>query len=100
MAEMNTVQSYVLNCELYKVLEMKVDDLRSTVAGADNIDAMRLENQILRSELAIFEDSMARAIYDLKELAANHTPSSSIFLCLPNRAESEACGDQAKSPCD
>ncbi|KAL2545786.1 hypothetical protein Fot_15019 [Forsythia ovata] len=65
MAGMNTAQSHVLNCELYKVLEMNVDDLRSTVAGANDIDAMRLENQIIHSELAIFEDVRARAMYDV-----------------------------------
>ncbi|KAL2515646.1 hypothetical protein Fot_29617 [Forsythia ovata] len=33
LAEMYTSQSHVLNCELYKVLAMKVDELRSTVGG-------------------------------------------------------------------
>ncbi|KAL2529726.1 hypothetical protein Fot_22327 [Forsythia ovata] len=31
LAEMYTSRSHVLNCELYKVLTMKVDELRSTV---------------------------------------------------------------------
>ncbi|KAL2548460.1 hypothetical protein Fot_09990 [Forsythia ovata] len=47
MAEMNTARSHVLNCELYKVLAMKVDKQRSTVVGTENIDVMRLENQTL-----------------------------------------------------
>ncbi|KAL2538655.1 hypothetical protein Fot_20046 [Forsythia ovata] len=33
LAEMYTSWSHVLNCELYKVLAMKVDELRSTVGG-------------------------------------------------------------------
>ncbi|KAL2487980.1 hypothetical protein Fot_41272 [Forsythia ovata] len=33
LAEMYTFQSHVLNCKLYKVLAMKVDELRSTVGG-------------------------------------------------------------------
>ncbi|KAL2553513.1 hypothetical protein Fot_07132 [Forsythia ovata] len=34
LAKMYTSRSHVLNCELYKVLVMKVDELRSTVGGA------------------------------------------------------------------
>ncbi|KAL2553212.1 hypothetical protein Fot_06831 [Forsythia ovata] len=34
LAEMYTSRSHVLNCELYKVLVMKVDKLRSTIGGA------------------------------------------------------------------
>ncbi|KAL2494354.1 hypothetical protein Fot_38111 [Forsythia ovata] len=33
LAEMYTSQSHVLNCELYKILAMKVDELSSTVGG-------------------------------------------------------------------
>ncbi|KAL2529617.1 hypothetical protein Fot_22218 [Forsythia ovata] len=33
LAEMYTSRYHVLNCELYKVLAMKVDELRSTVGG-------------------------------------------------------------------
>ncbi|KAL2546663.1 hypothetical protein Fot_15896 [Forsythia ovata] len=65
MAEMNTAQSHVFNCELYKVFVMKVDELRSTVVGAEDINALRLENHILRSKLAIFEDARARTVYDV-----------------------------------
>ncbi|KAL2559090.1 hypothetical protein Fot_03829 [Forsythia ovata] len=65
MAEMNTARSHVLNCELYKVLMMKVDKMRSTVVGVEDINALRLENQALRSELAASEDANARAVYDI-----------------------------------
>ncbi|KAL2552888.1 hypothetical protein Fot_06507 [Forsythia ovata] len=65
MAEMNTARSHVLNCELYKVFAMKVDEQRSTVVGAENIDAMCLENQTFRLELTVSEDARARAIYNI-----------------------------------
>ncbi|KAL2529227.1 hypothetical protein Fot_21828 [Forsythia ovata] len=65
MAEMNTIRSHLLNCKLYKVLAMKVDELRSTVVGAEDIVALCLENQTLRSELAVSEDARARAIYNI-----------------------------------
>ncbi|KAL2552657.1 hypothetical protein Fot_06276 [Forsythia ovata] len=42
MAKMNTARSHVLNCELYKDLAMKVDELRSIVVGTEDIDALRL----------------------------------------------------------
>ncbi|KAL2529772.1 hypothetical protein Fot_22373 [Forsythia ovata] len=54
MAEMNTAQSHVLNCEFYKVLAMKVDELCSMVVGVEDIDALRLENQTLLSKLEVF----------------------------------------------
>ncbi|KAL2553532.1 Uncharacterized protein Fot_07151 [Forsythia ovata] len=38
LAEMYTSQYHVLNCELYKVLTMKIDELHSTVVGAEDID--------------------------------------------------------------
>ncbi|KAL2479154.1 hypothetical protein Fot_48168 [Forsythia ovata] len=41
MAESNTAWSHVLNCELYKVLAMKIDELRSTAMGAKDIDELR-----------------------------------------------------------
>ncbi|KAL2529404.1 hypothetical protein Fot_22005 [Forsythia ovata] len=44
MEEMNTFQSHVLNCELYKVFAMKVDELRSKVVGAEDIDTLHSEN--------------------------------------------------------
>ncbi|KAL2520158.1 hypothetical protein Fot_24081 [Forsythia ovata] len=35
LAEMYTFRSYVLKCKLYKVLEMKVDELRSVTGGME-----------------------------------------------------------------
>ncbi|KAL2515060.1 hypothetical protein Fot_29031 [Forsythia ovata] len=48
LAEMYTSQSHVLNYELYKVLTMKVDELRSTVGGDEDVNALRSENKDLR----------------------------------------------------
>ncbi|KAL2455779.1 hypothetical protein Fot_57305 [Forsythia ovata] len=59
LAEMSTARSYVLNCELYKFLAMKIDELRSTVAGTKDIDELHLEKKILRSRLVVFEDAKA-----------------------------------------
>ncbi|KAL2509911.1 hypothetical protein Fot_33558 [Forsythia ovata] len=63
MAEMNTAQSYVLNCELYKVFVMKVDELRSMVVGAKDIDVLYSENKIFCTRLAIVEDARAQAVF-------------------------------------
>ncbi|KAL2557004.1 Uncharacterized protein Fot_01743 [Forsythia ovata] len=63
LAEMYTSQSHVLNCELYKVLAMKVNELYSTVEGTEDIDELRAENKMLCSRLAISEDAMAKAKY-------------------------------------
>ncbi|KAL2549807.1 hypothetical protein Fot_11337 [Forsythia ovata] len=65
LAEMYTSRSHVLNCELYKVLAMKVDELRSTVGRDVDVNALRSENKDLRERLAISEDARARAIYDV-----------------------------------
>ncbi|KAL2544549.1 hypothetical protein Fot_13782 [Forsythia ovata] len=65
IAEMNTTRSHILNCEVYKVLAMKVDEQRSTVVGVEDIDAMHLENQTLRSKLAASEDARALATYNV-----------------------------------
>ncbi|KAL2494113.1 hypothetical protein Fot_37870 [Forsythia ovata] len=54
LAEMYTSRSHVLNCELYKVLAMKVDELRSMVERGENIGALRSENKNLHVELAFF----------------------------------------------
>ncbi|KAL2501629.1 hypothetical protein Fot_35477 [Forsythia ovata] len=62
---MYTSRSHVLNCELYKVLAMKVDELHSTVMRGEDIDALRLENKDLREQLAFSKDARARAIYDI-----------------------------------
>ncbi|KAL2489089.1 hypothetical protein Fot_42381 [Forsythia ovata] len=65
MAEMNTARSHVLNCEAYKMLAMKVDELRSMVVGTDDIDDLRSENNVLRARLVIFEDARAQAVFQL-----------------------------------
>ncbi|KAL2528609.1 hypothetical protein Fot_21210 [Forsythia ovata] len=62
---MSTVWSHILNCELYKVLEMKIDELCSTVASAGDIDELSLENKVLRSRLAFFEDAKAQAEFKI-----------------------------------
>ncbi|KAL2478894.1 hypothetical protein Fot_47908 [Forsythia ovata] len=65
MVEMNTVQSHVLNYEVYKMLTMKVDELRSTVVGAEDIDALSSENKVLHARLEIIEDARAQAVFQL-----------------------------------
>ncbi|KAL2501529.1 hypothetical protein Fot_35377 [Forsythia ovata] len=59
LAEMSTSRSHVLKYELYKVLAMKIDELRSTVVGAEDIDELRSKNKIFRLRLAVFEDAKA-----------------------------------------
>ncbi|KAL2538378.1 hypothetical protein Fot_19769 [Forsythia ovata] len=69
---MSTAWSHVLNCKLYKVLAMKIDDLRSTVVGAKDIDGLHLENKQLRSMLSVSKD-LTEALAELakaKELLA------------------------------
>ncbi|KAL2544267.1 hypothetical protein Fot_13500 [Forsythia ovata] len=65
LVEMYTFRSHVLNCELYKVLEMKVDELRSVIERDEDVEALRAENKDLRERLAFFEDARARATYDV-----------------------------------
>ncbi|KAL2500291.1 Uncharacterized protein Fot_34139 [Forsythia ovata] len=65
LAEMYTSRSQVLNCELYKVLAMKVDELRPMVGEDKDVDMLRLENKDDREQLAFSEDARARAIYDI-----------------------------------
>ncbi|KAL2538567.1 hypothetical protein Fot_19958 [Forsythia ovata] len=65
VAEMYTSQSHVLNCELYKVLVMKIDKRHSTVMGAEDIDKLRSKNKTLRSRLAVSEDVRAKAEYKI-----------------------------------
>ncbi|KAL2558903.1 hypothetical protein Fot_03642 [Forsythia ovata] len=114
MAEMNTVLSHILNCELYKVFAMKVDKLCLTVVGVEDIDALRSKNKALRARLPIVEDARAQAVFIvtksktiqmvyaqaqkkvelqlkvcedmLKELAENQTLSLPNFLYLFNYA--------------
>ncbi|KAL2514728.1 hypothetical protein Fot_28699 [Forsythia ovata] len=54
LAEMYTFCSHVLNCELYKMLEMKVDELHSAIEADEDVEAMRAENKHLRARLAFF----------------------------------------------
>ncbi|KAL2500483.1 hypothetical protein Fot_34331 [Forsythia ovata] len=65
LVEMYTSWSHVLSCELYKVLAIKVDKLRSVVGRDEEVNALRSENKDLRERLAFFEDARARAIYDI-----------------------------------
>ncbi|KAL2483223.1 hypothetical protein Fot_44667 [Forsythia ovata] len=65
LAEMYTSCSHVLNCELYKVLQMKVDELCSVTRGDEDVEALRAENKDLRGRLAFSEDARARATYDV-----------------------------------
>ncbi|KAL2488770.1 hypothetical protein Fot_42062 [Forsythia ovata] len=62
---MSTAQSHVHNCELYKVLGMKIDELRSTVMGAEDIKALRSEKKILHSRFTISEDARAQAEFKI-----------------------------------
>ncbi|KAL2500988.1 hypothetical protein Fot_34836 [Forsythia ovata] len=62
---MYTFRNHVLNCEMYQVLAMKVDELRSTVEGAEDIDAWSLENTALHAQLNFFEDAKVWAVYDI-----------------------------------
>ncbi|KAL2489063.1 hypothetical protein Fot_42355 [Forsythia ovata] len=65
LAEINTTQSRILNCKLYKVLAMKVDKLRSTATDSKDIDELHLENKIIRSRFAIFEEARAQAEFKI-----------------------------------
>ncbi|KAL2493776.1 Uncharacterized protein Fot_37533 [Forsythia ovata] len=55
LVKMNTSRSHILNCELYKVLGMKIDRLHSTIMGAEDIDELHSKNKILRLRLAVFD---------------------------------------------
>ncbi|KAL2552345.1 hypothetical protein Fot_05964 [Forsythia ovata] len=62
---MYTSRSHVLNCELYKLLEMNIDELRFTAGGDEDVEALHAKNKDLREQLVFFEDARARAIYDV-----------------------------------
>ncbi|KAL2508531.1 hypothetical protein Fot_32178 [Forsythia ovata] len=55
MVEMSTSRSHV----------MKVDELRSLVTGAEDIDELRSENKIVHSRLAIYEDARAQVEFKI-----------------------------------
>ncbi|KAL2501517.1 hypothetical protein Fot_35365 [Forsythia ovata] len=65
LAEMYTSRSHVLNCELYKMLEMKVDEIHSALGEDEDAEAMRVEIKRLRARLAFSEDARTRATYDV-----------------------------------
>ncbi|KAL2545844.1 hypothetical protein Fot_15077 [Forsythia ovata] len=65
LAEMYTSRSHVLNCELYKMLKMKVDEIHSVIGEDEDAEAMRAENKRLRARLAFSEDAWTRATYDV-----------------------------------
>ncbi|KAL2489347.1 hypothetical protein Fot_42639 [Forsythia ovata] len=63
LAEMYTSRSHVLNCELYKMLEMKVDELRTVIGEDEDVEAMRAENKDLQARLVFSKDARAHATY-------------------------------------
>ncbi|KAL2544785.1 hypothetical protein Fot_14018 [Forsythia ovata] len=65
LAEMYTSCSHVLNCELYKMLEMKVDEIHSVIGEDEDVEVMRAENKRLRARLAFSKDARTRATYDV-----------------------------------
>ncbi|KAL2530750.1 hypothetical protein Fot_23351 [Forsythia ovata] len=65
LAEMYTSHSHVLNCELYKMLEMRVAEIQSALGEDENAEAMRAEIKRLRARLAFLEDARSRATYDV-----------------------------------
>ncbi|KAL2493543.1 Uncharacterized protein Fot_37300 [Forsythia ovata] len=65
LAEMYTSRSHVLNCELYKVLEMKVDEIHSVLGEDEDVEAMRAEIKRLWARLVFSEDTRTRATYDV-----------------------------------
>ncbi|KAL2494211.1 hypothetical protein Fot_37968 [Forsythia ovata] len=50
LAEMYTSRSHVLNCELYKVLEMNVDELRSVTGGMRMLKRCVQKTKIFRGD--------------------------------------------------
>ncbi|KAL2559918.1 hypothetical protein Fot_04657 [Forsythia ovata] len=65
LAEMYTSRSHVLNCELYKMLEMKVDEIHSVLGEDEDAEAMRVEIKRLRARLAFSKDAQTPATYDV-----------------------------------
>ncbi|KAL2549920.1 hypothetical protein Fot_11450 [Forsythia ovata] len=65
MVEMCIAQSHVLNCKLYKVLAIKVDELCSVATGSKDIDELRSENKIFRSRLAVSKNARAQAEFEI-----------------------------------
>ncbi|KAL2557667.1 Uncharacterized protein Fot_02406 [Forsythia ovata] len=65
LVEMYTFRSHVLNCELYKMQKMKVDEIHSALSEDEDVEAMRAEIKRLRAQLAFSEDAQTRATYDV-----------------------------------
>ncbi|KAL2461921.1 hypothetical protein Adt_45341 [Abeliophyllum distichum] len=65
LAKMYTFWSHVLNCELYKVLATKIEELRSMPGRDEDVDVLRSDNKDLQKRLAFSEDARARAVYDV-----------------------------------
>ncbi|KAL2514942.1 hypothetical protein Fot_28913 [Forsythia ovata] len=65
LAEMYTSRSHVLNCELYKMLEIRVAKIQSALGEDENAEAMRAEIKRLRARLVFSEDARSRATYDV-----------------------------------
>ncbi|KAL2550072.1 hypothetical protein Fot_11602 [Forsythia ovata] len=65
LAEMYTSRSHVLNCELYKMLEMRIAEIQSALGEDENAEAMRAEVKRLRARLAFSEDARSRTTYDV-----------------------------------
>ncbi|KAL2494068.1 hypothetical protein Fot_37825 [Forsythia ovata] len=74
LAEMYTSRSHVLNCELYKMLEMKVDEIQSVLREDENAEAIRAEIKRLRARLAFSEDARSRATYDVTKVQTIQKP--------------------------
>ncbi|KAL2544435.1 hypothetical protein Fot_13668 [Forsythia ovata] len=68
LAKMYTSRSHVLNCELYKMLEMKVDEIHSVLGEVEDAEAMRAEIKHLRARLVFSEDAQTRATYDVTKV--------------------------------
>ncbi|KAL2548920.1 hypothetical protein Fot_10450 [Forsythia ovata] len=65
LAKMYTSCSHVLNCELYKMLEMKVDEIHTVLGEDEDAEAMQAEIKRLRARFAFSEDARTRATYDV-----------------------------------
>ncbi|KAL2483279.1 hypothetical protein Fot_44723 [Forsythia ovata] len=65
LAEMYTSRSHVLNCELYKMLEMKVDEIQSALGENENAVVMRAKIKRLQARLVFSEDTRSRTTYDV-----------------------------------
>ncbi|KAL2550310.1 TCP domain-containing protein [Forsythia ovata] len=72
LAEMYTFRSHVLNCELYKMIEMKVDEIHFVLGEDEDVEAMRAEIKRLRARLTFSEDARTRAMYDVTKAQTIH----------------------------